>query len=177
MRSYQWPGMTNQMWQSTMSSAHYLQHEGDLSKVPLDLILAITLMDLLHIEFTSIEMIQKLNKLYKVANVLVFQDHFTKHAMAYVTPDQTAKTVDKFPYQGYILIFGVPARLLSNWGANFISSIIDKMCKLFSMEKLWTMHYQPQMNGLVERSHQTIMWMIEKLGEEKKPTGLDIWLK
>ena len=61
-----------------------------------------------------------------------------KHVMAYVTPDQTAKIVTKFLYQGYISIFGAPARLLSDLGANFMSSIIDKMCKLLGMRKLWT---------------------------------------
>ena len=89
-----------------------------------------------------------------------------KHIMAYVTPNQTAKTVAKFLYQGYILILGALARLLTNWGANFMSSVIDEMCKLISMKKLWTMLYHPQMNGLVERSHQIIMQMIGKLGED-----------
>ena len=42
------------------------------------------------------------------------------------------------------------------------------MCKLLSMKKLQTMPYHPWMNGLVERSHQTIVWMIGKLGEDKK---------
>ena len=42
------------------------------------------------------------------------------------------------------------------------------MCMLLGMKKLWTMPYHPQTNGLVERSHQTIMWMIRKLGEDKK---------
>ena len=65
-------------------------------------------------------------------------------------------------------IFGAPARLLSDWGANFMSSIINEMCKLLGMRKLWTMPYHPQTNGLVERSHQTIMQMIRKLGEDKK---------
>ena len=88
--------------------------------------------------------------------------------MAYVTPNQTAKTVTEFLYQGYILISGALARLLSDWGANFKSSIIGKMCKLLSVKKLQTMPYHPQMNGLVERSHQTIMQMIGKLGEDKK---------
>ena len=42
------------------------------------------------------------------------------------------------------------------------------MCRLLGMKKLWTTLYHPQMNGLVERSHQTIMLMIGKLGEDKK---------
>ena len=91
-----------------------------------------------------------------------------KHILMYVAPDQTAKTVAKFLYQGYILIFGAPARLLTNQDANFMSSIIDKMCMLLGVKKLWTMMYHPQSNGLVERSHQTIMQMIGKLGEDKK---------
>ena len=41
-----------------------------------------------------------------------------KYVMAYVTPDQTVKTVTNFLYQGYISIFGAPARLLSDRGAN-----------------------------------------------------------
>ena len=88
--------------------------------------------------------------------------------MAYVTPDQTAKTVAKFLYQGYISIFGAPARLLSDLGANFMNSIIDEMCKLLGVRKLQTMPYHPQMNGQVERSHQTIMQVTGKLGEDKK---------
>ena len=99
-------------------------------------IVATTLMDLLHIDFTSIEMILELNRPPKVANVLVFQDHFTKHIMAYVTPNQTAKTVAEFLYQGYISIFVALARVLSDLGANFMSSIIDEMCKLLSLKKL-----------------------------------------
>ena len=125
-------------------------------------------MDPLHVDFTSIETTLQLNRLPKVTNVLVFQDHFTKHIMACVTPDQTAKTVAKFLCQGYILLFGVPPRLQSNWGAKFMSSITDEMCKLLGMKKLQTMPCHPQMNGLVERSHQTIMQMIRKLGEDKK---------
>ena len=108
------------------------------------------------------------NRLPKVTNVLVFQDHFTKHIMAYVTPDQTIKTVAKFLYQGYILIFGALARLLSDCSVNFMSNIISEMCKLLDVKKLCATPYHPQTNGLVERSHQTIVQMIGKLGEDRK---------
>ena len=36
------------------------------------------------------------------------------------------------------------------------------------MKKLQAMPYHPQTNELVERSHQTIMRMIGKLGKDKK---------
>ena len=160
--------MVNQMWKSIKNCVHCLQHEGELPKAPLHPIVATTPLDLIHVDFTSIGMAMELNEPPRVTNILMFQDHFMKYVMAYVTPNQTAKTVTKFLYQGYISIFGAPARLLSNWGANFMSSIIDELCALLSMKKLWTMPYHSQTNGLVERSHQTIMQMIGKLGEEKK---------
>ena len=65
-------------------------------------------------------------------------------------------------------MFGAPARLLSDRGANFMSSVINKMCKILGMKKLQTMPCHPQTNGLVERSHQTIMRMIGKLGKDKQ---------
>ena len=78
------------------------------------------------------------------------------------------KTLTKFLYQGYIAIFGTPARLLSDRGASFMSSVIEEMCKILGIKQLQTMPYHLQTNGLVERSHQMIMCMIRKLGEDKK---------
>ena len=106
-------------------------------------------LDLLHGDFTSIETTLEPNQSPRVTNVLVFQDHFTKHMLAYVTPDQTAKMVTKFLYQGYISVFGTLARLLSDRGANFMSSVIEEMCKILGIKKLLIMPYHPQTNGLV----------------------------
>ena len=144
------------------------QYEGGNPKAPLCPIVATTPLDLLHVDFTSFETTMELDQLPRVANVLVFQDHFTKHVLAYVTPDQTAKTIAKFLYGGYISIFGAPARLLSDRGTSFTSSIIEELCKILGIQQLQTMPYQLQTNGLVEVSHQTIMHMIGKLGETKK---------
>ena len=49
-----------------------------------------------------------------------------------------------------------------------MSSVIEEMCKILGINQLWTMPYHSQTNGLVERSHQMIMCMIRKLGEDKK---------
>ena len=84
-----------------------------------------------------------------------------KHIMVYVTPDQTAKTVAKFLYQHQISIFGALARLLSDWGANFMSSIIDEMCNLLIVKKLQTHALSPPdewVGGEVSSNHYADDW-------------------
>ena len=86
-------------------------------------------------DFTSIERMMELDQPPHIVNVLVFCDHFMRHVMAYVTPDQTAKTVAKFLWQGYISIFRALAKLLSDQGANFESNIISELCELMGIWK------------------------------------------
>ena len=123
-----WPGMVNQMRQSIKACRHCLQYEDDFLKAPLCPIVATVPLDLLHVDFTSIKTMLEPNQSPRVANILVFQDHFMKHMLAYVMPNQTAKSITKFLYQGYISIFGALARLLSDRGARFTSSVIQEMC-------------------------------------------------
>ena len=77
-------------------------------------IIATALLELLHMEFTSIEMTIEIDQPQNVESVLVFCNHFAKHIMAHVTPNQTVKTVAKFLWQGYISIFGALVKLLSD---------------------------------------------------------------
>ena len=135
--------MANQMQQSIRACTCCLQYEGCFPKAPLHPIMATTPLDLLHVDFTSIKTTLEPNQSPRIANVLVFQDHFTKHVLVYVSPNQTAKTVAKFLYQGYISISGAPARLLSDRGANFMSNVIEEMCKILGIKKLQTMPYHP----------------------------------
>ena len=88
----------------------FLASQGQVVYRTLHLIVSTAPMDLLHVDVTSIEMTMEPSRPPKVTNILVFQDHFIKHIMAYVSPNQTVKMVDKFLYQGYISIFGAPAR-------------------------------------------------------------------
>ena len=76
--------MAKQMRQVIKACGHCLQYEGATPKAPLCPIVATTPLDLLHVDFTSIETMMELDKSPRVANVLVFQDHFTKHVLAYV---------------------------------------------------------------------------------------------
>ena len=126
--------MAKQMRQVIKACKCCLQYEGGTPKAPLCPIVATAPLDLLHVDFTSIETMLELNQLPRVANVLVFQDHFTKHILVYVTPDQTVKTNAKFLYGGYISIFGALARLLSDRGTSITSSIIEELCKILGIQ-------------------------------------------
>ena len=129
-----WPGMAKQIRQVIRACTCCLQYEGGIPKSPLCYIVATAPLDLLHVDFTSIETTLELNQYPRVANISVFQDHFTKHVLVYVTPDQTVKTIAKFLYGGYISIFGALARLLSNRFASFASSVIEELCKILSIK-------------------------------------------
>ena len=126
--------MAKQMRQVIKACRCCLQYEGSTPKTSFCPIVATTPLDLLHVDFTSIETMMELDKSPQVANVLVFQDHFTKHVLPYVTLNQTAKTVAKFLYGSYISIFGAPARLSSDRGTSFTSSIIEELCKILGIQ-------------------------------------------
>ena len=98
-------------------------------------------------DFTGIETTDELDQPPHVVNVLVFCDHLMRHIMVYVTPDQMAKTVAKFLWQGYISIFRALAKLLSDQGATFESNIISELMGIW---KARTSPYYPQTSGQVE---------------------------
>ena len=85
--------MAKQMRQTIRTCTHCIQFEGGFPKASLCHIVATAPLDLLHVDFTSIETMLEPNQSPRVTNVLAFQDHFTKHMLAYVTPDQTVKTI------------------------------------------------------------------------------------
>ena len=67
--------------------------EGVVVKALLCPIQAYVPLELIHVDFTSIETTIELNQLPSVKNVLVLMDHFTRYTMAFITKDQKAKTV------------------------------------------------------------------------------------
>ena len=110
----------------------------------------------------------ELNKPPMVKNVLVMTNHFMRYALAVVMKDQMAKTVVKVFYEHFIAVFGVPAKLLSDRGANFMSTLVEELCSAFGIQKCRTTAYHTQCNGQVERFHQTLFRMIGNLSHDKK---------
>ena len=124
--------------------------------------------ELLHIDFTTIEETVGLHEEPIIRNVLVMQDHFSKHVVAYVVKDQKARTAAEALHSGYFGLFGAPAYLLSDKGKSFTATVVEDLCKLYGIKKLRTSSYHAQTNGQVERMNQTLIRLIGKLDEDKK---------
>ena len=129
--------------------------------------------ELLHIDFTTIEEIMGLHEEPVIRNVLVMQDHFSKHVVAYLVKDQKARTAAEALRSGYFGLFRAPAYLLSDKGKSFTATVVEDLCTLYGVKKLRTSSYHAQTNGQVERMNQTLICLIGKLDEDKKAC----WLK
>ena len=119
--------------------------------------------ELLHIDFTSIEETVGLNEQPTIQDVLVMQDHFSKHVVAYVVKDQMAQTAAETLRWGYFGLFRAPAYLLSDKGPTFTSQVVKDLCKMYGVQKLRTSSYHAQTKGQVEQMNQTLTRMIGKL--------------
>ena len=129
--------------------------------------------ELLHIDFTTIKETMGLHEEPVIRNVLVIQDHFSKHVVTYVVKDQKARTPAKALCSGYFGLFGAPAYLLSDKGKSFTAMVVEDLCKLYGVKKLRNSSYHAQTNGQVEHMNQTLIRLIGKLDEDKKAC----WLK
>ena len=163
-----WPTLVEDCKAMIRGCQHCRAFEGAIPKALLCPIRVYMPLELMHMDFTSIKMDMELNKLPRVKNVLVITDHFMHHAMAFITKHQTAKTVARVLYKWFITIFGAPAKLLSDRGANFTSRLVEELCSTFGIQKCCTTSYHVQCNGQVEHFHQMLFCMLGKLTKDKK---------
>ena len=162
-----WPMMAEDCQAIVRGCPHCQAFEGEVPRAPLCPIRVYAPLELVHLDYTSIESTMELNKPPVVKNVLMMTNHFTRYALAVVMKDQTAKTVMKVFYERFIAVFGVPAKLLSNRGANFTSTLVEELCAAFGIQKCRTTAYYAQCNGQVEHFHQMLFHMIGKLSHDK----------
>jgi hypothetical protein len=163
-----WPGMRKEVLSAVESCGRCQAYEAKSIIAPMESIRATQPLELVHVDYTSIESDIDPAKQTTAKNVLVITDHFTRYSLAFVTKDQKASTTAKCLYEEFISKFGVPARLLSDQGRNFTSGLIKELAAMFGIKKLQTTSYHAQTNGQVERYHQTLMRMLGKLSKEKK---------
>ena len=156
-KHYWWPGLRTDVrkWcQSCLVCAS--RHIGKAQKPPLSPIPVTGPFDCLGVDIIQFPCSYDGNKY-----AIVFMDYLTKWPEVFPVPNQTAETIAQALVE-VISRHGVPAKLLSDRGANFLSDILQEVYKLLGIKKVNTSAYHPQSDGLVERFNRTLTDMLAK---------------
>lgn len=88
--------------------------------------------------------------------LLTCVDRYTRWLEAFPMVDQTAETVARTFFKGWVARFGVPKYLVTDQRRNFQSTTFREVSSLLGVELKRTTAYHPQANGLIERQHRTL---------------------
>lgn len=95
-------------------------------------------------------------------------DVFTKFTQAVQTRNQRAETVAQVLISEWFCKFGVHARIHSDQGHSFESSLIQQLCSLYQVEKSRTTPWHPAGNGQCERFYWTLHNLLCMLPSSQK---------
>ena len=118
---------------------------------PMEPILCTEPLDLVHIDYVSMEVTVGVKEKPVVKNVLVVENHFTRYTQAYVTNNHTMRTMARVLYNKFFLVFGFPRQLMSDQAGEFTGQVISELSDLLGVTKIRTSPYHPQTDGAVER--------------------------
>ena len=93
-------------------------------------------------------------------HILVMSEYLTRYTVTAPMPDQTADTVARTFINSIVLQHGVPEKVLTDQGPNFLSELMDVLYKQLGIERLRTTAYRPCCDGMVERFNRTVADMI-----------------
>ena len=93
--------------------------------------------------------------------VLTICDYATRYPEAIPLPSMEAVRVAKELVNLFSHV-GIPEEILSDQGANFMSSMLQEVYLLLNIKRIRTTPYHPQTDGLVERFNGTLKDMLRK---------------
>ena len=77
-----------------------------------------------------------------------------------------ARTVTEIMFNELISRYGVPNKIHSDQGRQFVSNLFKEMCSLLQIEKTQATPYHPESYGMVERFNQTQCSMLKAYVDE-----------
>ena len=171
-----WPGMAMQMQRAISGCERCIHHEGTCAKALLQTILVTSPLELLHVDFTGIEMMMEPDQPPHVMNVLVLCDHFTRHIIVHMwLVVWLQKLVCQVP-AARVHINLQSTGQAPEWlkEPTLKGNIISKLCELMGIQKVQEHCTVPSPDHMDKWSEPTKCWCrgwLEKLGKD-----LEGWL-
>ncbi len=159
-----WPGMTRDVEEHVQRCDRCLRRKSDVNpRAPLVSIQTSQPLELVCMDFLTLEPSKGGQQ-----HILVVTDHFTRYAQAYPTKNMTAKTTAETFFRNFVVNYGLPKRIHSDQGANFVGKVMTELCQLTGMHKSRTTPYHPMGNGQCERFNRTLLDMLGTLNPDQK---------
>ncbi|OMH81098.1 Transposon Ty3-I Gag-Pol polyprotein [Zancudomyces culisetae] len=95
-------------------------------------------------------------------------DYLTKWPICKAVPSVQSDTIINFLVYDVISNFGIPRKLITDRGSNFLSEAIVNFYKFMGINHSPTTAYRPQSNGQVERQNQYIKNVLSKICKDDK---------
>ena len=164
---FYWPSMTEDIEHHVKTCLRCLRFKTQPEKAELNPIIATRLLELIHIDYLTIEPPAN-SKSEKDVNVLIITDHVIWYAQAHITSSQKASVVAITLWEHFFVHYGFPKKILSNQGRNFKSLLISELCEFAQIKELQTTPYRPEGNGSCERFNRTLISMLGTLPDDFK---------
>jgi transposase InsO family protein len=104
--------------------------------------------------------------------ILAIQDRLSRWLMFCPSPDQSAETIARIFLTKWICVYGVPNKIISDRGTNFVSALFTELHKFVGIKPSKTVAYNPEGNGMNERSHQGLH---QYLAMYLEPANRETW--
>jgi hypothetical protein len=88
--------------------------------------------------------------------IIVIIDCFSRWVDVYPTKDTTAASAADVLLQ-YCGRFGFADEMVTDWGPEFHNNIVDALCLLCGVDRIYSLAYNKQHNGIVERVNKEIL--------------------
>jgi transposase InsO family protein len=162
---FYWPGMADDVKEYIQKKCKCIVNKkpNQPEKAPLVPITATYPFEIVAIDYVKLD---KCKGGFEYA--LVVTDHFTRFTQVYPTRNKGSKAAADKIFNHFIMQYGFPARIHSDRGGEFTSSLFQELHKLTKIKSSKTTPYHPQGNGLCERFNRTMINMLKSLSEEAK---------
>lgn len=88
--------------------------------------------------------------------ILTIQDELTKFMEAIPLANKEANTVAKGLVEKFILKYGMPLKIASDQGTEFINDVLKRLCNLLKIEQMHSTAYHHESIGALENSHKVL---------------------
>jgi exodeoxyribonuclease III len=129
-------------------------------------------LDRVHVDLTGPLPLTKLKNRY----IMVVKDYLTKYVWLIPLKTKTASEVAEAFVGEFVCQAGVPGRLVSDRGNEFVNQLLVNISKVMQINRISTTPYNPRADGFVENHNKTLKDQLFHLVDNLKQDDWDVYL-